>query len=181
MLRDAVGHTCEVKTAQETGESGGISRNHWEIGGKFGEIRGKFGKKLLNFRGIRGKFGEGEFRGKLGGDSGEIGRKLVNCVSPMVKQNAQTVKSISPTSGKTGKNEGKLFHKNSPQGNLCERGGGNEREMKGNFVFTTSFNCTVLYVLGMNLQNILQHAMLTRADSKLNLDPRLKKIRCCEN
>ena len=105
----------------------------------------------------------------------------MNCVSPMVKQNAQTVKSISPTSGKTGKKEGKLFHKNSPQGNLCERGGGNEREVKGNFVFTTSFNCTVLYVLGMNLQNILQHAMLTRADSKLNLDPRLKKIRCCEN
>ena len=67
MLRDAVGHTCEVKTAQETGESGGISRNHWEIGGKYGEIRGKFGKKLVIFRGIRGKFGEGEFQGEIGG------------------------------------------------------------------------------------------------------------------
>ena len=28
---------------------------------------------------------------------------------------------------------------------LCETGGGNEREMKDNFVFKTSFNCTVLY------------------------------------
>ena len=45
-----------------------------------------------------------------------------------------------------GENEGKLFHKNSLQGNLCETGGGNEREMKGKFVFTTSFNCTVLYI-----------------------------------
>ena len=47
MLRDAVGYTSEVKTAQETGESGGISRNHSEIGGKFGEnwwILGKFGE-----------------------------------------------------------------------------------------------------------------------------------------
>ena len=68
MLRDAVGHTCEVKTAHETGESGGISRNHWEIGGKFGEIRSKFGKKLMNFRGIRGKLGKVNF----GGNWGEI-------------------------------------------------------------------------------------------------------------
>ena len=60
-------------------------------------------------------------------DFGEIRGKLVNCVSPMVKQNSQTVKSISPTSGEKGENEG------------------NEREMKGNFVFKTSFNCTVLY------------------------------------
>ena len=59
MLRDAVGYTCEVKTAQETGE------------GKIGEFR-------------------------------EIGGKLVNCVSPMVKQNSQTVKLISPTSEKKG-------------------------------------------------------------------------------
>ena len=64
----------------------------------------------------------------------------------MVKQNSQTVKSIPPTSGEKGENEGKLFHKNSPQKNLCETGGGNEREMKGNFVFTNSFNCTVLYI-----------------------------------
>ena len=57
---------------------------------------------------------------------------------------------------------------------------------------------------GMNSQNVLQHAMLTRADSKLNWEPRLifwfvsahaptvhgcwgggggklKKVRCCEN
>ena len=26
---------------------------------------------------------------------------------------------------------------------------------------------------GMNLQNVLQHAILTRADSKLNLEPRV--------
>ena len=48
-------------------------------------------------------------------------------------------------SGKKGENERKLFHQNSHLGNLCETGGGNEREMKGNFVFTTSFNSTVLY------------------------------------
>ena len=56
MLRDAVGYTCEVKTAQETAkeESGGISRNHWEIGGNSGEIWGK----LVNFWEIWGKFGE---------------------------------------------------------------------------------------------------------------------------
>ena len=35
MLRDNIGYTCEVKTAQKTGESGGISRNHWEIVGGF--------------------------------------------------------------------------------------------------------------------------------------------------
>ena len=35
MLRDAVGYTCEVKIAQETGESEGISRNHWEIAGNW--------------------------------------------------------------------------------------------------------------------------------------------------
>ena len=35
-------YICEVvlKTAHETGESGRISRNHWEIGG----IRGKLGE-----------------------------------------------------------------------------------------------------------------------------------------
>ena len=44
MLRDAVGYTCEVKTAQETGESGGISRIHWEIVGNWREILGKFGE-----------------------------------------------------------------------------------------------------------------------------------------
>ena len=60
MLRDAVGYTCEVKTAQETGESGGISRNHWEIGGNSGEIRanwwilGEFGGESEE---IQGKFG----------------------------------------------------------------------------------------------------------------------------
>ena len=85
----------------------------------------------MNFGGIRGKFGEiwEKFREKLGGNSGEIRGKLVNCVSPMVKQNSQTV-HIFPTSGKKGENEGKLFHKNSPQGNLCKTGGGNEREFR---------------------------------------------------
>ena len=48
----------------------------------------------------------------------------------MVKQNSQTVKSISPTSGKKGENDEKLFHKNYPQGNLCETGGGNKREFR---------------------------------------------------
>ena len=48
MLRDAVGYTCEVKTAQETAkESGGII-------GKSGEIRGKF----VNFGEILGNLGE---------------------------------------------------------------------------------------------------------------------------
>ena len=51
--------------------------------------------------------------------------------------------SISPTSGKEGENEGKLLHKNSHLENLCETGGGNEREF---VFFTTSFNCTVLFV-----------------------------------
>ena len=39
-------YTCEVvlKTAQETGESGEISRNYWEIWGIWGEIRVKLGE-----------------------------------------------------------------------------------------------------------------------------------------
>ena len=57
----------------------------------------------------------------------------MNCVSPMVKQNSQTMKSISPTSGKKGENEGKLFHENLLRG-ICVKQVG---EMKGNFVFTT--------------------------------------------
>ena len=65
MLRDAVGYTCEVKTAQKTGESGGIRSNHWEIGVNSGEIG--------EFRGIRG--GGGEFRENWW-ISGEIGRKF---------------------------------------------------------------------------------------------------------
>ena len=52
----------------------------------------------------------------------------MNCVSPMGKQNSQTEINF-PTSGKKGENNGKLFHKNSPQGNLGETGGGNEREI----------------------------------------------------
>ena len=71
MFRDAVGYTCEVKTAQETVESGGISRNHWEIGEKFWGNSGKIGEFRRNSGGIGGKFwgisGKiGEFRGKLG-------------------------------------------------------------------------------------------------------------------
>ena len=128
MLRDAVGYTCEVKTAQETRESGGISRNHWEMGGNLGEIGGGNSGEIGG-GGVSGNIGGWEFRGNWGGgNSGKVGGKLVNCVSPMVKQNSQTVKSISPTSGKKGENEEKLFHKNSPQGILCETGGGNERE-----------------------------------------------------
>ena len=73
-------YICEVvlKTAQETG---GIRRNHWEIGGT---------------------------RWNLGGNSGEIsgkiGRKLENCVSPMGKQN-------SLTGGKRGKMSENCFTK----------------------------------------------------------------------
>ena len=103
----------------------------------FGEIQGK----LVNFGGIQGKL-----TGNSGEILGKLGENCRNCVSPMVKLNSQTVKSVSPTSGKKGGNERKLFHKNTPQGNLCETGGGNEREIKGNFVFTTSFNCTVMYM-----------------------------------
>ena len=85
MLRDAVGYTSEVKTAQETakesvgiiGKSGGNSGKIGKFGRNLGEILGK----LVNFGGILGK---------LGGNSGEIGGKLVNCVSPMMKQNSQT-------------------------------------------------------------------------------------------
>ena len=114
MLRDAVGYTCEVKTAQETAkESGGISRNQGKLV-NFGEIRGK----LVNFGGILWKFG---------GNSGGIGGKLVYCFSPMVKQTSQTVKSISPTSGKKGGNEKKLFHR-IPLRGICVKQVG---EMKG--------------------------------------------------
>ena len=102
--------------SRKLGNQGGISRNLWEIGGT---------------------------RGKFRGNSGEIRGKLGNCVS-LGKQNSLAGKSIFPTSGKKGENEGKLFHKNSHLGNLCETGGENEREMKENFVFTTSLNCTVL-------------------------------------
>ena len=58
MLRDAVGYTCEVKTAQETGESGGISRNHWEIGEKMGGNSGKICEFWGKFWGNLGKIGE---------------------------------------------------------------------------------------------------------------------------
>ena len=55
MLRDAVGYTCEVKTAQETAQdSGGIGRNHWEIGGNWGDNS----RKIVSFGEIRGKFGK---------------------------------------------------------------------------------------------------------------------------
>ena len=108
-------YTCEVvlKTAQETGESQGISKNHWEIVGIWGKFKGNLGK-----------IGELCFPdGKT-----ELPGEEIN----------------SPLIGGKGRNEGKLFNKNSHLGNLCEAGGENEREMKGNFVFTTSFICTVL-------------------------------------
>ena len=91
-------YTCEVvlKTAQETGESGGIIRNHWEIG----RIQGKF-------RGNWGKIGEMCF--------------------PLGKQNSMAGKSIPPTSGKKGENEGKLFPKIPIWGIFMKQVG----EMKG--------------------------------------------------
>ena len=88
------------------------------ISRKLGGNSGKIGEFWVNF-------GENWWiSGELGGNSVEIGGKLVNCVSPMVKQNSQTVKSISPTSGKKGKNEGKLFR------NRWGKWKGNEREFR---------------------------------------------------
>ena len=71
MLRDAVGYTCEMKTAQKTAKnSGGISRNHWEIGGnseKIGEFPGNSGE-------IGGKFyANWEKIGELCFPNGETG------------------------------------------------------------------------------------------------------------
>ena len=65
-----------------------------------------------------------------------------NCVSSMGKQNSQARESISPASGK---NEGKLFHKNSHPGNLCVTGGGNEREIRFHHKF--QLHITVLSML----------------------------------
>ena len=56
------------------------------------------------------------------------------CFPPLRKCNSPMGKTVSQASEKMRENSSK---------NLCETGG--EREMKGNFVFTTSFNCTVLY------------------------------------
>ena len=64
---------------------------------------------------------------KFRGNWKEIGGKLGNCVSLMGKQNSLAGKSISPTSGKKGENEGKLFHKNSHWG-ICVKQVG---KMKG--------------------------------------------------
>ena len=52
-------YTCEVvlKNAQETGESGGISRNHWEIGGIWVKFRGNWGIVFSH----GGKFSSEEF------------------------------------------------------------------------------------------------------------------------
>ena len=127
MLRDAVGYTWEEKTAQETGESWGTSRNHWEIRGKFrenwwilGEIQGKFRGNWW----ISGEIGGGEILGKSGENWWIVLPQWWNRLWN------QAVKLISPTSGKRGENKGELFHKNSPQWNLCETGGGNEREFR---------------------------------------------------
>ena len=62
----------------------------------------------------------------------------------MQKQNSLAGKSISPTSGKKGENEGKLFHKNSHLGNLCETSGGNERGFRFHDLF--QLHSTVLTV-----------------------------------
>ena len=112
----------------------GISRSHWEIRGNSGKFLGK----LVNFGGIEGgileKFGENWWiLGKLGGNSGEIGWKLVNYVSPMVKQNSQTGKSISPTSVKKGEMRENFFTKTPSGGfvwNRWEKWKGNEREFR---------------------------------------------------
>ena len=58
-------YTCEVvlKTAQATGESGGFSRNHWEIGGIQGKFRGNWGRQ------------NSLASGKLGGNEGKLFHK----------------------------------------------------------------------------------------------------------
>ena len=70
-------YSCEVvlKTAYATGESEGISRNHWKIGGILGKFRGGW-------------------------------PKIEELCFPNEKQNSWTGKSISPTSGRKGGNEG---------------------------------------------------------------------------
>ena len=73
-----------LKTAQETGESGGI------IGS-----RG-------NSEGIRGK---------IVGNSREIGRKLGNCVSPIGKQNSLTKNLFPPHRGQRAKMRENCFTK----------------------------------------------------------------------
>ena len=74
MLRDAVGYTCEVKTAQETAkESRGIIGKSGGNSGKIGEFRGNSGKfrgKLVNVWGILGKLGENS--AEIGGNWGKI-------------------------------------------------------------------------------------------------------------
>ena len=94
----------------------------------------------MNFRGIRGNWGK---NGELCFPNGETEFTDCEINFPYIREK--------------GGNEGKLFHKNSPQRNLCETGWANEREMKGNFSFTTSFNCTVLYLCYgyMAITNIL--------------------------
>ena len=102
-----------MKIAQETGESGGIIGNR------------------ENSEGIRGK---------LVGNSSEIGRKLGNCVSPIGKQNFLTKNLFPPHRGKRAKMRENCFTKIPIWGTCVKQVGGNEREMKGKFVFTTSFN-----------------------------------------
>ena len=71
MLRDNIGYTCEVKTAQETGESGGIRRNYWEIVGEFWGNSGKISEFRGNSREIWGNLGE--IGVKFWGNPGRIG------------------------------------------------------------------------------------------------------------
>ena len=65
-------YTCEVvlKTAQETGESQGISKNHWEIVG----IRGKLGN-CVSLMGKQSSLA----RKSIPPSSGERGEMKENC------------------------------------------------------------------------------------------------------
>ena len=73
--------------------------------------------------GIIGK--AGEFRGNSGGNSGEIGESCF----PNGETEFPDGEIDFPQIGEKGGGDGKLFHKNSHLGNLCETGGGNEREL----------------------------------------------------
>ena len=139
MLRDAVGHTCEVKTAQETGESGEISRNHWEIGGKFGGIQGKIG----DFQGNSGKvnFGKNWGGGKFWGNRKKIGELCF----PNGETECTDCEINFPHIREKGEKWGKIVSQIFPSGKfMWNRWGkwkGNERE----FCFHNQFqlHCTV--------------------------------------
>ena len=102
------------------------------------EIRGKFGENWCILQKIGGNSGKiGEFRGKsgeIGGNWGKIGE--------LCFPNGETEFTDC---------EINFPHIRENERKLCVKQVG---EMKGNFVFTTSFNCTVLYLV-INLFNPL--------------------------